>query len=90
MFAPIYRGPARSPESEICAVLGSCGAGATAATLADGLLRSGLAVGLKASVTKRVAELLDELERASRVERIPDGRYRAARSRRRDAADRAT
>jgi hypothetical protein len=69
MFAPIFRGPARSPESEVYNVLGGCEAGATAATLADGLLRSGLAVGLKASVTRRVAELLDDLERAARIER---------------------
>ena len=76
MFAPIFRGPARSPESEVYAALGSCQVGATAATLADGMIRSRLAVGPKASVTKRVAELLDDLERASRIERIPDGRYR--------------
>jgi hypothetical protein len=82
MFAPIFRGPARSPESEVYAVLGACGAGATAAGLADGLLRSGLAVGLKASVTKRVAELLDDLERAARIERIPDGRYRVVKAKR--------
>jgi len=76
MFAPIFRGPARSPESEVCAVLRDREAGATAATVADCMLRSGLAVGLKASVTKRVAELIEDLERASQVERIPDGRYR--------------
>ena len=82
MFAPIFRGPARSPEAEVYAVLGSSGAGSTAAALADGLLRSGLAVGLKASVTKRVAELLDDLERAARIERIPDGRYRVVKTKR--------
>jgi hypothetical protein len=82
MFAPIFRGPARSPESEVYHILGDCEAGATAATLADGLLRSGLAVGLKASVTRRVAELLDDLERAARIERIPDGRYRVLKARR--------
>jgi hypothetical protein len=82
MFAPIFRGPARSPEAEVYAVLGACGAGATAAVLADGLLRSGLAIGLKASVTKRVAELLDDLERAARIERIPDGRYRVVKVKR--------
>jgi hypothetical protein len=82
MFAPIFRGPARSPEAEVYAVLGTFGAGATAAVLAGDLLRSGLAVGLKAPVTRRVAELLDELERAARIERIPDGRYRVVRDRR--------
>jgi len=50
--------------------------------LADGLIRSRLAVGLKASVTKRVAEMLEDLERAQRIERIPDGRYRVVRSKR--------
>jgi hypothetical protein len=82
MFAPMFRGPARSPESEVYAALGGYDAGATAASVADGLLRSRLAVGLKASVTKRVAEMLDDLERAQRVERIPDGRYRVVRSKR--------
>jgi hypothetical protein len=33
-------------------------------------------------VAKRIAELFDELERAARIERIPDGRYRAVKSRR--------
>jgi hypothetical protein len=80
MFAPLFRGAARSPEAEVCAFLGAYGAGATAASLADGLLRSGLAVGVKASVTKRVAELLEELERATRIERIPDGRYRVVKA----------
>ena len=82
MFAPIFRGPARSPEAEVYAVLGAYDAGATASALADGLLRSGLAVGLKASVTRRVAELLEDLERAARIERIPDGRYRVVKDRR--------
>lgn len=82
MFAPVFRGPAQSPEAQIYAVLGASGAGATAATLADGLLRSGLAIGLKASVTKRVAEMLDDLEREARIERIPDGRYRVIKARR--------
>lgn len=82
MFAPLFRGPARSPEAEVYSVLGAYDAGATPAALADGLLRSRLAVGLKASVTKRVAELLEDLERAQRIERIPDGRYRVVRSKR--------
>lgn len=82
MFAPIFRGPARSPEAEVYAVLGAYDAGATASALADGLIRSRLAIGLKASVTKRVAEMLEDLERAQRIERIPDGRYRVVRSKR--------
>ena len=82
MFAPIFRGPARSPEAEVYAVLGAYDAGATASSLADGLIRSRLAIGLKASVTKRVAEMLEDLERAQRIERIPDGRYRVVRSKR--------
>jgi hypothetical protein len=82
MFAPIFRGPARSPESEIYAALDSFGAGATAAVLADGLLRARVAIGPKVAVTKRVTELLDEMERAARVERIPDGRYRVVKSKR--------
>ena len=82
MFAPIFRGPARSPEAEVYTVLGACGAGATAAALADGLLRSGAAIGSKVAVTKRVAELLEDLERAARVERIPDGRFRVVKAKR--------
>jgi hypothetical protein len=76
MFAPMFRGEARSPEGQVCAVLGACGAGVTPARLADELLRLGLAIGLRASVTNRIVELLEDLERAARVERIPDGRYR--------------
>jgi hypothetical protein len=75
MFAPVWRGEVRSPEGQVCAALRECH-GATAAGLADKLLRSGLALGVKASVTKRVTELLEDLERAGRVERIPDGRFR--------------
>lgn len=82
MFAPVFRGPARSPEAEVYAALGGYDAGATAAAVADGLLRARLAVGLKASVTKRVIEMLEDLERAQRIERIPDGRYRVIRSKR--------
>lgn len=81
MFAPVFRGEPRSPEAQVCAVLGACEAGATAARLADELLRLGLAIGLRASVTKRVVELIEDLERAARVERIPDGRYRVVKAR---------
>jgi len=55
--------------------------GATAAGLAEELISSGLAVGTRLPVTKRVSELLDDLEHAARVERIPDGRYRVTRAR---------
>jgi len=82
MFAPIFRGPARSPETEVCAALGTFGVGATAAVLAEGLVRSGVAIGSRDSVARRVAELLEDLERAARVERIPDGRYRLVKARR--------
>lgn len=82
MFAPIFRGPARSPESEVCLALGECGVGATAAVLADGLMRSGVAIGSKGAVAKRVTELLEDLERSARVERIPDGRYRLVKAKR--------
>lgn len=83
MFAPLFGSNARSPEAEICSVLGACEAGAaTAATLAGRLLRSRVAIGPQAPVTRRVQELLEELERAARVERIPDGRFRVVKSRR--------
>jgi hypothetical protein len=80
MFSPLFRGEPRSPEDKVCAVLGACEVGSTPARLADELLRSGLAVGLSAPVTKRIVELLEDLERAGRVERIPDGRYRVVKA----------
>jgi hypothetical protein len=82
MFAPVFRRQARSPEAEVCAVLGACEVGATAARLADELVRSGRAIGVRAAVTKRVVELLDDLERVAQVERIPDGRYRVVKTKR--------
>ena len=81
MFAPLRRGDAISPEAKLVAVLRAHEVGATAATLANELLCAGLAVGAKAPVTKRVGEMLGDLEQAARVERIPDGRYRAVRTR---------
>lgn len=81
MFAPLRRGEATSPETKLVVVLSGHRDGATAAALADELLRSGLAIGTEPPVTKRVGELLQELEQAGRVERIPDGRYRAVRVR---------
>jgi hypothetical protein len=76
MFAPVFRGQPRSPEAQLCDLLGGYAAGATPRRLADDLLRLRLAIGLTPSVTKRVEELLDGLERATLVQRIPDGRYR--------------
>ena len=80
MFAPLRRGDAVSPEGKVVAFLAAYEAGATAAALADALAVTGLTVGARAPVRKRIAELLDDMERAGRVERIPDGRYRAVRS----------
>lgn len=82
MFAPTLSGEARSIESQVCAVLGENQVGASAAGLADRLLRLGLAVGPKPAVTKRLEEMLDTMERAAQVERIPDGRYRVVKARR--------
>ncbi len=81
MFAPLRRGEAVSPEMKLVYVLSGYHAGATAAGLAGEMLRSGLAIGTELPVTKRVGELLQELEQAGKVERIPDGRYRAVRGR---------
>lgn len=83
MFAPLFRGEARSIEDQVCEVLGAHPAGVTASGLADELLRLGYALGLKAPVRERIRGLLEDLERAEWVERIPDGRYRVV------AADRA-
>jgi hypothetical protein len=82
MFAPRASGEARSPEAHVYAVLGACEGGATAAGLAGRMLRSRVAIGLQAPVTRRVQELLADLERAARVERIPDGRYRVVKTKR--------
>lgn len=82
MFAPMFRGECLSAETRICDVLDRLQAGATAARLADELLRLGLAIGLKASVARRISDLLQDLEQAARVERIPDGRYRVVKTKR--------
>ena len=81
MFAPLRRGDPISPQAKVVLVLKAHAAGATAAALADELLQTGSVLGARAAVAKRIGELLDELERAARVERIPDGRYRAVRTR---------
>ena len=82
-FAPLRRRETVSPETKIVAVLQTLGAGTIAADLADRLVHTGAATGTRALVIKRVAEIFDELEHAGKVERIPDGRYRAVRDGRR-------
>ena len=79
MFAPLRRREAVSPEAVLVQVLQAHEAGATAAALADELLCAGLALGGRGPVTDRITELLADLEQAHKVERIPDGRYRAVR-----------
>jgi hypothetical protein len=82
MFAPLRHREAISPEAKLLAIVGDYAAGVVAASLADRLVHSGLAVGTRSRVTQRVRELLDALEEAGKVERVPDGRYRAVRTRR--------
>ncbi len=82
MFAPMYRREAQSTESQVCEVLHRFEGGTTAARLAEELVRKGLAVGGRAAVISRIVELLDDLERDARVERVPDGRYRTVKTRR--------
>jgi len=82
MFSPLRRGDAVSPEARLFAFLTRRESAATAAVLAEEFVCAGLAVGARAPVTKRVGELLDSLEQAGRVERTPDGRYRAVRPQR--------
>jgi hypothetical protein len=77
MFAPLRHREAMSPESKLCLVLRAHVAG-SASTLADALVRGGLAVGTRTLVTKRVEEMLDHLEQEGKIKRLPDGRYRAA------------
>jgi predicted aconitase with swiveling domain len=81
MFAPLRRGEPVSIQAKVVAVLKTRAAGATVAALADELLQTGAAVGMRPSVRKRIGELLDQLEQDARVERIPDGRYRVVASR---------
>ena len=79
MFAPLRHREAVAPEAKLFAILSGYEAGSMASNLAVALVNGGLAVGTRALVTKRVGEMLDSLEQAGRVERIPDGRYRAVR-----------
>jgi hypothetical protein len=81
MFAPLRRGEPLSPHAKVIAVLKTHAVGVTAAALADELLQAGSVLGARAAVARRIGELLDELEQAARVERVPDGRYRVVKGR---------
>jgi len=82
MFAPLRHREGITPEAKVFAVLTTYEAGTIAANLASALVSGGFAVGTRALVTKRIGEMLELLEEAGRVERIPDGRYRAIPERR--------
>lgn len=77
MFAPLRNRESISPEAKLVAILTDYEAGTIAGVLTDRLFRGGLAVGTRTLVAKRIGEILDELEEAGKVERVPDGRYRA-------------
>ena len=79
MFAPLRNREAISPEAKLLSILGDYEAGSVASHLAERLVLTGLAVGPRGLVTRRVGEILDVLEEAGKVERVPDGRYRAIR-----------
>jgi hypothetical protein len=78
MFAPLHRAHMMSPQLQLVALLKRHGAG-TARVLADDMAGAAMVVGSRSSIVKRLGELLEDLERAGEVERIPDGRYRAVR-----------
>jgi hypothetical protein len=78
MFAPLRHRESISPEAKLCAILDAEG-GSIAADLANRLVHGGFAVGTRELVARRVGEMLESLEEAGKVERIPDGRYRAVR-----------
>jgi len=80
MFARLRRAQI-SPELKLVALLTRHQGGATAEVLTDDLAGAGMVVGSRAPIIKRIRELLDELERAGQVERVPDGRYRTVRAR---------
>ena len=77
MFAPLRHRESITPEAKLCAILGE--SGSVAADLANSLVYGGFAVGPRALVVQRVGEMLESLEEAGKVERTPDGRYRAVR-----------
>ena len=80
MFAPLRNREAISPETKLVAFLSDYAAGLVAAHLAERLVHAGLAIGTRGHLTRRVGEILDSLEQAGKVERIPDGRYRTIRT----------
>jgi hypothetical protein len=82
MFAPLRNREAISPTNKLFNMLTAHESAVTAAVLAERLVTTGFAVGTKVPVTKRIGELLDEMEEAGRVERVPDGRYRAVNAKR--------
>ena len=81
MFAPLRRGEALSPEAKLSAVMNTQAGGMTPTVLAEALGRAGVVVGGRESVMARITELLENMEQAGSVERIPDGRYRVVRDR---------
>jgi hypothetical protein len=82
MFAPLRNRESVSPEAKLVTILTGYEAGMVAADLAERLFHAGLAVGTRRLVTQRIGQILDSLEDEGKVERIPDGRYRAIRVRR--------
>ena len=79
MFAPLRNREAIPLEAKLVAIVSDYPAGIIAPRLAERLVHSGLAVGARGHVTRRVGEILDTLEHEGRIERTPDGRYRVAR-----------
>jgi hypothetical protein len=80
MFAPMLRADPQSAEAQICVVLGRFEPGATPARLVNELFRLRLVIGTKAPVIQRISDLLQDMERAERVERTADGRYRVVKT----------
>ncbi len=81
MFAPLRRAQGISPELKLVALLTRHQGGATAEILTDDLAGAGMVVGSRAPIIERVRELLDDLEQAGQIERVPDGRFRTVRAR---------
>jgi len=77
MFAPMRQREPVAPEDKLHTILGRHESGRGAGDLAHELAVSGLAIGTRALLTKRVTEMLEGLEESGRAERTPDGRYRA-------------
>lgn len=79
MFSPLRRREMMSPEAKVFLTLQRHQAGTIAADLADELVHAGVATGTRSLVVKRIAQILEGLEDAGKVERIPDGRFRVVR-----------